>query len=123
MARARKCRSLYLALIQVDDTTGTGSAAGDSTRTSVGNSVAARRIDTLENIKKLIYGHTCQSARELEYLVDQEIEFTRRNFDYSVMSQLKNRIKLAFLKFTTLYCQEENHYVDHNRDIMTFCRR
>ncbi|XP_074105859.1 IQ motif and ubiquitin-like domain-containing protein [Cotesia typhae] len=109
--------------MQVDDTTGTGSAACDSTRTSVGNSVAARRIDTLENIKKLIYGHTCQPARELEYLVDQEIEFTRRNFDYSVMSQLKNRIKLAFLKFTTLYCQEESHYIHHNRDIITFCRR
>ncbi|CAD6201448.1 GSCOCG00000248001-RA-CDS, partial [Cotesia congregata] len=123
VARARKCRSLYLTLMQVDDTTGFGSAAGDSTGTSVGNSVAAGRIDTLENIKKLIYGHTCQPARELEYLVDQEIEFTRRNFDYSVMSQLKNRIKLAFLKFTTLYCQEESYYEYHNRDIMTFCRR
>lgn len=121
VARARECRSLYFALMQVDDTAITGTRAGVAGNTSSGGGVG--RIDTLESIKKLIYGHTCQPARELEYLVDQEIEFTRRNFDSGIMNQLKNRIKLAFLKFTALYCQAESNFKYHNRDIMTFCRR
>ncbi|XP_057324169.1 IQ and ubiquitin-like domain-containing protein isoform X2 [Microplitis mediator] len=121
VARARECRSLYFALMQVDDTAITGTSAGVKGNTS--SAVGVGRIDTLESIKKLIYGHTCQPARELEYLVDQEIEFTRRNFDSGIMNQLKNRIKLAFLKFTALYCQAESNFKHHSRDIMTFCRR
>ncbi|XP_034948938.1 uncharacterized protein [Chelonus insularis] len=102
VARARECRSLYYAL----------------TQENVG------RIDTLKSIKEYIQNHTCKAARDLEYVLDQELDFTLKNLNPRITNQLKNRVKIEFLRFSSLYCQaaSSRHYSEIE-NYKAYCKR
>lgn len=83
VARARECRDMYRAL-----TAETGN-----------------RISMLHTLKKYILGHTCSTSRDLGYLITQELDFSTKNFDPSMMNQLRKRVKLAFFQFILNCCE------------------
>nr|XP_011298591.1 PREDICTED: IQ and ubiquitin-like domain-containing protein [Fopius arisanus] len=100
VARARECRDMYRALTK---------EKGD-------------RISILSTLKKYILGHTCQSSRDLQYLIMQELDFSAKKFDPRVMDQLRRRVKLAFYKFI-LNCCEPREAKITSEDVKKYCVR
>ncbi|XP_063981530.1 IQ and ubiquitin-like domain-containing protein [Diachasmimorpha longicaudata] len=100
VARARECRDMYRALTEE----------------------TANRVSMLYTLKKYILGHTCQSSRDLEYLITQELDFSSKKFDSELMGQLRKRVKLAFFKFT-LDCCEPRRPCISPEDLRKYCIR
>ena len=56
------------------------------------------RTDLLVALKRIIKEHSCQVSRDLEYLIDQELDLLSLHVDVQMLDQLRNRLKLAFLR-------------------------
>lgn len=56
------------------------------------------RIDLLLALKRITKEHSCQVSRDLEYLIDQELDLLSLNVDVQMLDQLRNRLNLAFLR-------------------------
>lgn len=56
------------------------------------------RIDLLVALKRIAKEHSCQVSRDLEYLIDQELDLLSLHVDVQMLDQLRNRLKLTFLR-------------------------
>ena len=79
--QAKEYRELYEALVKAE--------APSSIET---------RIDLLLALKRIAKEHSCQVSRDLEYLIDQELDLLSLHVDVQMLDQLRNRLKLAFLR-------------------------
>jgi hypothetical protein len=73
-----------------------------------GNKASGGRIEQLFSMKKIASQHTCPASSSLEKLIDQELFLLSSRVNSPILTHLRSRIRLGFLRLARGSLQHDN---------------